>query len=76
MKLENLKDLPRAECLLAMEVLWQSLSSAPSDDVIPQWHQKVLSARLAQLQAGAEKEIPWSEAKDQLRALTQAPPNH
>lgn len=76
MKFENLKDLPRTDCLLAMEVLWQSLSRAPAEDVIPKWHQKVLADRLQRLQAGEERTIPWDTAKERLRTMTASPNNH
>ncbi len=35
MKFDHLKDLPKAESLLAMEILWQSLSQNPSEDLTP-----------------------------------------
>jgi hypothetical protein len=76
MTFENLKDLPRTECLLAMEVLWQSLSRTPAEDVIPEWHQKVLATRLEQLRNGEEKTIPWNQAKEHLRTLTTLTNNH
>ena len=76
MTFENLKDLHRTECLLAMEVLWQSLSRTPAEDVIPEWHQKVLATRLEQLRNGEEKTIPWNQAKEHLRALTTLTNNH
>ena len=76
MTFENLKDLPKTECILAMEVLWQTLSRSPADDVIHEWHQKVLSTRLEQLQNGEEKTIPWNQAKEHLRTLTTLTNNH
>lgn len=35
MKFDHLKDLPKAESLLAMEILWQSLSQNPTEDLTP-----------------------------------------
>lgn len=35
MKFDHLKDLPKAESLLAMEILWQSLSQNPTEDLPP-----------------------------------------
>ena len=49
MKFDHLKDLPKAESLLAMEILWQSLSQNPTEDLSPPWHQQVLAERLAKL---------------------------
>jgi len=59
-----------------MEVLWQSLSRTPAEDVIPEWHQKVLATRLEQLRNGEEKTIPWNQAKEHLRTLTTLTNNH
>ncbi len=76
MKFDHLKDLPKAESLLAMEILWQSLSQRPSEDLIPPWHQQVLSSRLDRLKSGQETSLPWSEAKERLSALTRPSPSH
>jgi hypothetical protein len=70
MKFDHLKDLPKAESLLAMEILWQSLSQNPTEDLIPLWHQQVLTARLERLKSGQENCLPWDQAKERLRTLT------
>jgi hypothetical protein len=76
MKFDHLKDLPKAESLLAMEILWQSLSQNPTEDLTPPWHQQVLAARLERLKSGQENCLPWDQAKERLRTLTRQSPSH
>ncbi len=71
MDINALRALPKAESIRAMEVLWESLTDgAGADDVVPAWHQQVLIARLAQLEAGGATPIPWEDAKERLRVLS------
>ena len=70
MKFDHLKTLPATERLLAMEVLWQSFGQAPTPDIIPDWHQQVLTDRLQKLRAGHEASLPWASAKEKLMQLT------
>ncbi len=76
MKFDHLKDLPKAESLLAMEILWQSLSQNPTEDLSPPWHQQVLAERLERLKSGQENCLPWDQAKEHLRTLTRPTPSH
>jgi hypothetical protein len=76
MNFDQLKDLPKAESLLAMEILWQSLSQNPTEDMTPPWHQQVLAARLERLKSGQENCLPWDQAKEHLRTLTRQTPSH
>lgn len=70
MKFDHLKNLPPTDRLLAMEALWQSFAHTPALNIIPEWHQQVLSARLQKLHAGQEPSLPWSLAKEKLNQLT------
>jgi hypothetical protein len=76
MKFDHLKDLPKAESLLAMEILWQSLSQNPTEDLSPPWHQQVLATRLERLKSGQENCLPCDQAKERLRTLTRQTPSH
>jgi putative addiction module component (TIGR02574 family) len=72
MQIDQLAHLPIATRLQAMEVIWDSFSyGTPSQsEVVPDWHQDVLSQRMARLRSGAEKTMPWQQAKAQLREMT------
>lgn len=60
--------LPLAEKLELMESLWDSLChDATIEPVIPDWHQTVLSDRIARLDSGDEPVSPWNEAKSRIR---------
>ena len=73
-QLDQLANLPLSTRLQAMEVLWESFVKGAAD-VVPAWHQEVLGQRLAQLDVGLEKVIPWAKAKQNLHQMTglQAP---
>jgi len=59
--------LPLAEKLDLMETLWDSLCrDASVESLIPDWHQTVLSDRIARLDRGEEPVSPWNEAKSRL----------
>jgi len=68
-QIDQLANLPLPTRLQAMEVLWESFTKGAAD-VVPAWHQEVLSQRLARLEAGLEKMIPWTKAKQNLRQMT------
>jgi hypothetical protein len=68
-QIDQLANLPLPTRLQAMEVLWESFTKGAAD-VVPAWHQEVLSQRLARLEAGLEKMIPWGKAKQNLRQMT------
>jgi Putative addiction module component len=72
MQIDQLAHLPIATRLQAMEVIWDSFSYGRSaqSDVVPSWHQDVLSQRMERLRSGAEITMPWQQAKAQLRAMT------
>jgi hypothetical protein len=72
MQIDQLAHLPIATRLQAMEVIWDSFSyGIPShSDVVPSWHQDVLSQRMERLRSGAEKTMSWQQAKAQLHAMT------
>lgn len=60
--------LPLAEKLELMETLWDSLCQEVSVELlVPDWHQTVLSDRIARLDRGEEPVSPWSEAKSRIR---------
>lgn len=58
-----------AEKLEAMEAIWASLCSNPSDLSSPEWHEKILSERRQRLATGQATVSDWSEAKQRLQDL-------
>jgi putative addiction module component (TIGR02574 family) len=56
--------------LQAMERLWDSLCDEP--DSVPAWHAGVLAQRVADLDSGIDKTIPWDEAKIRIRQRVEA----
>ncbi|MDD5030168.1 MAG: addiction module protein [Rhodoferax sp.] len=71
MQTAELAALPLSERLQAMEILWGTLCQEPEQvQPVPEWHQQVLSQRLAALETGGETVTPWEEAKDRIRQRT------
>ena len=71
MSLETLiASLSHDEKLVAMDLLWQGLSSDPRAFVSPPWHEKVLAERLTNPSPGEPLGIAAakSEVKDSLDA--------
>lgn len=54
------------ERLLAMEMLWQSLSATPASIASPPWHAEVLADRQARADAGQARFLSLQEAKGRL----------
>lgn len=67
MQLSELANLPLAERLQAMEMLWDSLCRESDFNPSPEWHAEVLEERRVELEQG--KHTPWNEAKARLQDL-------
>ncbi len=62
-----LKQMTRAEKLMALEALWEDLSRNEQDVESPPWHAQELAATEERVKTGQEKFIDWETAKQQLR---------
>jgi len=62
-----IKQMSRAEKLMALEALWEDLSQNEAEFRSPDWHQEELAATEARVKAGQEKFVDWESAKKQLR---------
>jgi putative addiction module component (TIGR02574 family) len=66
----KLRALPVDERLRLMEEVWASLSDAPGELEIPDWHRTELDARLEAQRADPIASRPWPEVKAEiLRSL-------
>jgi len=63
--LEQAKMLPHDERQALAEAIWDTLEDQPTS-LSPEWKAEV-DSRIAQLERGEVKAIPWSEAEAQLR---------
>ena len=62
MTLETMiRRLSHSEKLAAMDLLWRELSATPSEYVSPEWHQRIIDARLASPAPG--EPLPLDEAR-------------
>ena len=67
----NLQTLQSSEKIELMEQLWDSLQqNADTDELIPDWHEAVVSQRLDKLQRGEDTILDWEVVKESLRSMT------
>ena len=62
-----LKEMSRAEKIIALEALWEDLSRNEAEFESPDWHQEELAATEQRVQSGKEQPVDWEYAKKQLR---------
>ena len=62
-----LKQMSRAEKLMALEALWEDLSRNEAEVVSPDWHREELAATEARVKSGQEQFMDWETAKRELR---------
>jgi len=55
------------EKILAMELIWDNLSSQANNITTPEWHKNILDEREKMLQQGIEQPVNWETAKRELR---------
>ena len=64
MQTAKLINLPLPERMHAMELLWSSLSQgAQAQDVVPDWHKKIVLARVKDLRAGTSASASLEQTK-------------
>jgi len=62
-----LKQMSRAEKLMALEALWEELSRDETEYESPAWHEEELAATERRVKDGKEQFVDWEKAKSQLR---------
>jgi len=55
------------EKILAIELIWDNLSSQANNITTPEWHKNILDEREKMLQQGIEQPVNWETAKRELR---------
>lgn len=61
--MEAIDRMTTSEKFDAMDYLWSSLS-ASGENLSPAWHERELSKTAARVEAGVERPISWSAAKE------------
>jgi hypothetical protein len=62
-----LKEMSRAEKIMALEALWEDLSRDEAEFESPGWHHDELTATAERVQSGKEQPVDWEHAKKRLR---------
>ena len=62
-----LKQMSRAEKLMALEALWEELTHNEAEYESPKWHEEALADTERRVKEGREQFVDWEEAKKQLR---------
>ena len=65
--LAEIQAMSKAERLMAIDLIWSTLSESANDQPSPDWHDKVLSRRLAKVDSGQGKFISLDQLKDRLK---------
>jgi putative addiction module component (TIGR02574 family) len=63
----EIRQMPFAEKLALLEVLWSDLASEPDRVEIPEWHKDILDERTRACESGAVESIDWEVAKEEIR---------
>lgn len=56
-----------ADKMRAMEAIWEDLTRSAGDLASPTWHNDILRARQARVDAGQSTFVDWNEAKASIR---------
>ena len=62
----HLDEMPLAEKLAAMELLWDDLSRTPEVIESPGWHINILEDRRRRIAGGDAKFVDWEKAKAEI----------
>ena len=62
----EIEQMSRTEKLQAMELLWRSIAAAPDTLESPGWHKKILTKRLAKVEAGKGEFLTLAQLKKRL----------
>jgi hypothetical protein len=65
--IEQIHQLTLQEKLIAMEAIWDDISSVEENLEIPQWHKDILNERDQLIADGKARFIDWEEAKEQIK---------
>ena len=65
--IEQIPQLTLQEKLIAMEAIWDDISSVEENLEIPQWHKDILNEREQLIADGKARFIDWEEAKEQIK---------
>jgi hypothetical protein len=67
MSTQEIQQLPRAEKLRLMELLWEELSHDDTGYESPAWHGDALRETAQRVAEGREQTLDWEAAKAKLR---------
>ena len=65
--IEQIHQLTLQEKLIAMEAIWDDISSVEENLEIPHWHKDLLDEREKLIADGKARFIDWEEAKEQIK---------
>lgn len=59
-------DLPVEDKVEYVEALWDRIAATPENVPVPEWHQQLVSDRLAEYRNDPKAGRPWREVRDDL----------
>jgi putative addiction module component (TIGR02574 family) len=66
MSIAEIKQLPLAEKLQIMEVLWEDLRARAEQVPVPPWHKELLDERRKAVEDGREAVFDWDSVRDSI----------
>lgn len=60
----EIKQLSLKEKILAMEYLWEDISTAMEGEAIPKWHKEILDQRYDRIISGKERTFSLDEIRE------------
>lgn len=73
MQTAKLLNLPLPQRMHAMELLWSSLTQgAQAQDIVPDWHKKIVIARVKYLRAGTDTRASLEQTKKNIQKRIKA----
>lgn len=63
---QEIRQLPLAEKLALLDVLWTEISAEPDNVKAPEWHKELLDIRHQKYLSGEDEVIDWEVAKRQI----------
>lgn len=62
----DIESMSKAERLMAMDMIWSSLSDHDKEVASPAWHGEVIASRMKKIESGQAKFLTLDELKERL----------
>lgn len=67
LSITDIQSMSKTERLMTIDLIWSTLAESAVDIPSPDWHEKILSNRLAKVEAGQGKFISLDQLRKRLK---------